>query len=476
MNIPYLPLAKRIIEREVNYVVQALPGYGKSTLLVALIYMLIKIKEVKPNKVLFVCFETRFALEAASRLKDIGLKPKVYTLHAWGLAYLLKKTVWSKLGFTAEPSVLEESTARKLFDRVAKKVLKETVTDQFYQQYQEIANTPSMEQDISEDDEPIARIYRSFNQEKLRTNKVDYEDMSRLTLAGLRRGIGRPSYQYLLVDEGQDLTEAQVELCGYIARPTSQTIVVGDPLQRIYGFRFAPRDAMQQLKDLIEARGKVLNKSHRLHGGHTPFINLLLCHNGYKQEVTTDKDGPRPRMITYPSRRSMYLDVAVSIQDLLWQGVDPGSIVVLDSRNDPLNDFFQVITQLGILARLTSDKDEEVPEQQVQLSTINSAKGGTWSHVFILSVHDEPNSHDEDEFPVFFVANTRSDHQLTLCELLHEGYRSKRKTSYERSRFLQRIPDLESVVDLSTITKQKLDKLWKHVGRDHPVRKFLDSL
>lgn len=82
-----------------------------------------------------------------------------------------------------------------------------------------------------------------------RIDQIDYTDM---VFQVAIRDIKLPKYDYVFVDEIQDLNKAQQTIIKKIIRPnTGRLIGVGDPRQSIYGFAGADFESYQRLKTLL---------------------------------------------------------------------------------------------------------------------------------------------------------------------------------------------------------------------------------
>jgi DNA helicase-2/ATP-dependent DNA helicase PcrA len=95
----------------------------------------------------------------------------------------------------------------------------------------------------AEDPAPLA-AYRSYEAALATAGRWDYEDLiARPTLLLERdrevRDSYRRRYRHLLVDEYQDLNEAQYRMLRLLAGAEAELMVIGDPDQAIYGFRGA---------------------------------------------------------------------------------------------------------------------------------------------------------------------------------------------------------------------------------------------
>jgi DNA helicase-2/ATP-dependent DNA helicase PcrA len=101
--------------------------------------------------------------------------------------------------------------------------------------------------------------------------QLDFDDIIRLCeLLLLQDGTllkkWQSQFQYILVDEFQDISPAQYRLIRMLAEPENNLFIVGDDDQSIYSFRGASPASMQQfLKDYPGAEQILLNVNYRCH-------------------------------------------------------------------------------------------------------------------------------------------------------------------------------------------------------------------
>lgn len=87
-------------------------------------------------------------------------------------------------------------------------------------------------------------VFNAIERAEKDTSSIDYNDMQCLPIW---RGLPFPQYDWVLVDESQDLNSLQEEIVARLLSPTSRLVIVGDPNQAIYGFRGASADSMQHM-------------------------------------------------------------------------------------------------------------------------------------------------------------------------------------------------------------------------------------
>ncbi|HSH03418.1 MAG TPA: ATP-dependent helicase [Anaerolineae bacterium] len=97
---------------------------------------------------------------------------------------------------------------------------------------------------VEGEERPLAPLFQAFLAEQARAELLTFTDMVYLAVRLLlKEPVWRRRYQqmyrYLLVDEFQDLNQAQMWLLAILAQPENHLFVVGDDDQMIYGWRGA---------------------------------------------------------------------------------------------------------------------------------------------------------------------------------------------------------------------------------------------
>ena len=214
------------------------PGSGKTRTLTHRIAHLVADNGVSPEKCLAITFTRRAAAEMKARLTKLlpgrGEQVAVHTFHSLGLAILREHANLAGLqrGFRvaddAERTALL-ATQLDAAERRARGLL------------QAIANAKRAQQPISAD---IADVERAYRQAMAMRNWIDFDDLVGLPLQLLGTEVGlaahyRDRFQWISVDEFQDLDAQQYALLRLLAPTGSNLCAIGDPQQAIYGFRSA---------------------------------------------------------------------------------------------------------------------------------------------------------------------------------------------------------------------------------------------
>ena len=103
---------------------------------------------------------------------------------------------------------------------------------------------------------------------------IDFDDMIYLPI--YRKVQPSQKYDWIMVDETQDLNKAQLELVLKLIKSTGRIIVVGDSRQSIYGFRGADVDAMTRIKDVLKATELPLSICYRCPSSHLDLARMIV--------------------------------------------------------------------------------------------------------------------------------------------------------------------------------------------------------
>lgn len=112
-------------------------------------------------------------------------------------------------------------------------------------------------------------IYRKYEQRMVQAHLLDYDDIMVYTweLLSQREDIlsgWQKRYQYILIDEFQDINQLQYQIIRLLAKPQNHLFIVGDDDQSIYRFRGAKPELMLNFpKEYPQAEKIILNLNFR---------------------------------------------------------------------------------------------------------------------------------------------------------------------------------------------------------------------
>ncbi len=186
-----------------------------------------------------------------------------------------------------------------------------------------------------------ARLFREFESAKRAAGVVDYTDL----INGLYHLLCRSNevrkrlcarFDYIIVDEFQDTSLAQLELLRLLARDGfSNVTVVGDDKQAIYEWRGARIENLRE----FAADERFLADNYRSYNDVLDLANYSITRDSYfagrageiklANPVKGYSGGGRVRMARFDARKEEAVYIAQETQCLISSGVNPGDIAVL---------------------------------------------------------------------------------------------------------------------------------------------------
>lgn len=249
-------------------------GTGKTRVLTHRIAYLIENKVVEPRQIMAVTFTRKAALEMATRLETLLSQPSwVREIHLG--------TFHSVSGSLFRQSTKAAATLELLSEPDQMKLIKEILTQQSLSgpewQPLEVVRKISLAKgrllsadDLAADnDSKLASVYSLYEQTLEKDHLLDFDDLiSRLVF----RWEAEPAllsrhqkfFRFILVDEFQDVNEAQYRWLHLLTAPHRNLCVVGDTDQSIYGFRGSNITIFQRFQeDYPEAQVIKLEQNFR---------------------------------------------------------------------------------------------------------------------------------------------------------------------------------------------------------------------
>lgn len=258
------------------------PGSGKTLTIAKRIEYLIMKHKVRPEEILVITFTKYAAWEMKNRTRSI-CGPSSYavtfgTFH--GIYYGILKWAYR----LNQSNLLSDEEKYRILREIIPGIDwdQEPEADEEKDYLQELAieigNVKNNCMDIEEYEpvkyttEKFRKLYRTYEETKKKYRKIDFEDMliQCRDLFMKRPDIlkkWQEKFQYILVDEFQDVNQAQYDVVRMLAAPQDNLFVVGDDDQSVYGFRGAKPGIMKEfMKDYPKARQILLDVNYRSSG------------------------------------------------------------------------------------------------------------------------------------------------------------------------------------------------------------------
>lgn len=249
------------------------PGSGKTTVLLCRISRLLERGLAKPQEILALTFSKAAAEEMKSRFENLNGASGVSfgTFHSIFFRILRSRYGWNVEQIFQEEerrSILRNSIEAEKWDIPD---LEEYIS-QFFSQLSLMNSEleqPNRFTPVGMPVEEFRKLYRAYEGYKERHEKLDFDDMLTQCYQLLRedaavREYWQRKYKFILVDEFQDVNQAQFACLQILAEKHQNLFVVGDDDQSIYAFRGARSDFLLHFPTLYPAAKKVtLNTNYR---------------------------------------------------------------------------------------------------------------------------------------------------------------------------------------------------------------------
>ncbi len=186
------------------------------------------------------------------------------------------------------------------------------------------------------------QIFKGYENKLRQKNKIDFDDMLFLCYELLRAradilSAWQKKYQYILIDEFQDISKVQYEVIKMLCAPENHLFIVGDDDQSIYGFRGARPEIMLNFeKDFPNAKKICLDINYRCAPDIVARAGRLIANNKQRFSKELCSGGKYRGLVTieeYTNQKEQNERIVQRIQEYRQQGLDYSQIAVLFRTN-----------------------------------------------------------------------------------------------------------------------------------------------
>ena len=305
------------------------PGSGKTFVITHRVCHLIEKQNIRPENILVVTFSKAAAVEMRERF--IKLMPdKQGERVTWGtfhsVYFHLLRTAYGYRGDQVITDAERYDVIRELMKK--NQMESEDVVGLGTEILSEIAIVKQERMDIlhyyahSCPADLFRQIFVDYEKSISERKKIDFEDMLVMTyeLLSQREDIRRACenrYQYILVDEFQDINRMQYQIIQLIAGERANLTIVGDDDQSIYRFRGAKPEIMLGFaKDYPKVKKVLLDINFRSTTQIIEAAGKLIAHNKerFEKQITAARGNGRP--VDVIRFKNVYQEVKSIIDDI----------------------------------------------------------------------------------------------------------------------------------------------------------------
>lgn len=344
----------------------AVPGSGKTTVLVTRLGYMIYCAGIAPEKILTVTYTVAAARDMSARFcSSFGneLKGRMAFRTINGICAKIIQYYGNRIGKSAFSLALENEGINKMLSDTFRRTQEAYATESDLKGIRTlityIKNRMLTGEEIRELDEEtgikISEIYKAYCKEMHSRHLMDYDDQMLYAYNILRKSSGtleyfQNKYTYICVDEAQDTSKIQHAIIRLLAGSRDNLFMVGDEDQSIYGFRAAYPEALLSFeKDHPEARVLLMEKNFRSNGEIVAAADRFIQKNILRHEkhMTASREaGAGIEEITLKDRNAQYQYLAKAAEELKMQ------TAVLYRNNENALPLIDLLERQGIPYRI----------------------------------------------------------------------------------------------------------------------------
>ena len=314
------------------------PGSGKTTVVTKRVQYLVQDCSISPSSILVITFTKAAATEMKERftrlMEQQAQPPGGYGNVSFGTFHAVFFNILKlSYGFTVANIITEETRRQYLKESVDRMKLEIDDENEFLTgiagEISLIKNERvELEHYFSKNcsEEMFRKIYEGYEERKKRARLIDFDDMLVYTweLLSQRKDIlsaWQKKYQYILVDEFQDINRLQYDILRLLAEPENNLFIVGDDDQSIYRFRGARPEIMLNFrKDYPQSGQVLLNDNFRSTTQIVEAAGRVIARNKTrfpKKIIARGGDGALVRSLEFPDQQQECAYILREIQN--WQ-------------------------------------------------------------------------------------------------------------------------------------------------------------
>lgn len=313
----------------------AVPGSGKTTVLVTRLGYMIYCRNIPPESILTVTYTVAATKDMSERFavrfgEDMAKRLEFRTIN--GICAMIIQYYGRRIGKTPFELVKDEKATTGMLIRICQdhgmgypteSDLKNVRTLITYIKNM-MLNEEELQKLEEESDIRIAGIYREYCRQMREQKLMDYDDQMLYAYNMLRKDPGvlayfQNRYPYICVDEAQDTSKIQHAIIALLAAGTGNLFMVGDEDQSIYGFRAAYPEALLSFeKKHPGAKVLLMEENFRSNAKIVEAADKFIQKNTLRHEKhmrAAREAGADIREISLKSRKAQYVYLMKAAQE-----------------------------------------------------------------------------------------------------------------------------------------------------------------
>jgi len=309
------------------------PGSGKTAVITGRTCQLVT-SGISASRILVVTFTRAAAKEMKERyLKAMGKTSTQVTFGTFhGVFYAILRHTYRMSGNNILSEEEKKRLMRELVNHYARDLEEEDLEENLAREISTVKNNQiPLEHYYSAcmPQEKFREIYEAYEKWRKENKKLDFDD---LMVQCKRLFLERPEvlrawqqkFQYILIDEFQDISPVQYEIVRMLALPENNLFIVGDDDQSIYHFRGArPEIMLNFTRDYPDAETVTLDVNYRCSGQILSAAMHVIGENKKrfsKKLSTPNQVGKAVQIREFQNPREEYLAVVSELRERMENG------------------------------------------------------------------------------------------------------------------------------------------------------------
>ncbi len=249
--------------------ISAVPGAGKTTILLLLIMKLLN-KGINPENIFVLTYMESAARTFREKIKNMTTNslqlPNISTIHGLALRIIKDNSNYERLGLDVDFEICDDTQRMRIIKGISGKNSKRDIEDfdraiSVMKLQEGNIDTPSTDKKI----EKFKTFYKEYQQKLDETNLIDYDDILVMSVKLLENNPDILEYyqnicEYIIEDEAQDSSGIQQRLIGLLCGKHKNLIRCGDINQAITT-TFSNAD-VEGFRTFIKSADKLVEMNH----------------------------------------------------------------------------------------------------------------------------------------------------------------------------------------------------------------------
>jgi len=276
----------------------------------------------------------------------------------------------------------------------------------------------------------VWQLYEAYRDNLAGQNLISWDELTLRALDRVRAGEFSRRWDYVIIDEAQDLRPAGLALAVELCREPGGVFLTADANQSLYNRGFRWSNVHDSLR--VAGRARVLRRNYRTTQPIAAAAAEIVAGSGDTDGEAAEQEcihtGPRPALYAAQGTTDQWRKIAHwIISEARRLRLPAGAAAVLVPSSDVGNPLAEALRDHGLPARFMKSQGFDLDEPGVKVTTLHAAKGLEFPIVVVAHVEagrlpretaatdpDERAAFEESQRRLLYVGCTRAMRRLLV--------------------------------------------------------------